>query len=115
MKIVYILLFFIFLSCKNGVNIEITNNSRVDVKKIVVKTGFSTHDLDSLKINETEFLFIPFNNKEVRFDGIMELSIYKSNTTISNDYKFSYYSNGIPPEDMKIIIKDDIVIFKLKN
>ena len=54
MKILYILSFFIFLSCKNGVNIEITNNSRVDVKRIVIKTGFSTHDLDSLKINETK-------------------------------------------------------------
>lgn len=114
-KILYFLPLFVFLSCTSGVNIEITNNSKTDVKKIVIKTGFSSHDLDSLKINEAKKIFIPFNNKEVRFDGVMGLSIYKSNTTTSSDYKFGYYSNGIPPSDMEIIIKHDTVLFKLKN
>lgn len=106
---------FVLLSCSNGVNIEIINDSKIDVKKIAIKTGFSTHTLDTLKINETKTIFIPFNNKEVRFDGIMGLSIYKNNITTSSDYNFGYYSNGIPPEDMKIIIKDDTVLFQHKN
>ncbi len=41
--------------------------------------------------------------------------IYRNHTTTSSDYNFGYYSNGIPPEDMKIIIKDDTVIFKQVN
>ncbi|MDB0025579.1 hypothetical protein N9E92_00095 [Polaribacter sp.] len=114
-KTLYFLSLFIILSCTSGVNIEITNDSKIDVKKIVIKTGFSTHTLDTLKMNEIKTIFIPFNNKEVRFDGIMGLYIYRNHTTTSSDYNFGYYSNGIPPEDMKIIIKDDTVIFKQVN
>lgn len=106
---------FILLSCKSGVNIEITNDSKIDVNKIVIKTGFSTHVLDTLKMNKTKTIFIPFNNKEVHFDGIMGLYIYKNHITTSSDYNFGYYSNGIPPEDMKIIIKEDNVLFKHNN
>jgi hypothetical protein len=34
-KTLYFLSLFIILSCTSGVNIEITNDSKIDVKKIV--------------------------------------------------------------------------------
>ncbi|MGB0892317.1 MAG: hypothetical protein ACPGUU_08185, partial [Flavobacteriaceae bacterium] len=104
-KILILLILLILSSCKSGVNIEIINSSKLDIQKIVVKTGFSTHDLAQLKINETKHLFIDFKGKS-KNDGIMGLYIYKKNKPTSIDYKFGYYSNGIPPEDIKIIIKD---------
>ena len=109
-KIIFFLPFFVFLSCTSGVNIEIINNSKLNLEKIIIKTSFSDNNLGSLKINESKKLFLNFSKNKVKYDGIMRLFIYRGYT--SKNYDFGYYSNGIPPEDIKIIITKDTVLFK---
>lgn len=111
-KILFSLSLFVFLSCTSGVNIEVTNNSKLDLQKIVLKTAFSENNLGSLKINESKRIFLNFSKNKVKHDGIMRLLIYEDDIDMSKYYDFGYYSNGIPPEDIKVIIKDDIIFCK---
>jgi hypothetical protein len=62
-----------------------------------------------LKADESKKIFIDFKKNKTNFDGIMEFSINRNG--IINNYNFGYYSNGIPPEDIIIIVKKDTILF----
>jgi hypothetical protein len=105
----YYLSLFIFLSCKNGVNIKIVNSSNSNIKEIIIETGFSSQTLENFKTNETKKIFVDFKENKTNFDGIMELTTNRNDSL--KKYFFGYYSNGLPPDDMKIIIKKDTILF----
>lgn len=100
---------------RGGVDVKINNNSDFTITDIMFSTSENLENLkfESLESNKSVKGFLSM--KENKFDGTYIINFTRENGIVESE-KLSYYSNGIPLENLiEINIENDSVIQKIEK
>ncbi|WP_272023172.1 hypothetical protein [Olleya namhaensis] len=113
-KLIFLGTILLSISCKNGVDFELLNNTNTDIDSLIITNGFNNLVIKKIPMNKKKEGFLDFKKNNPRHDGIFNIRYFNKGKMIKSK-SFGYYSNGSPSVKLfNVSIEKDTIITKGK-